>query len=407
MDIGTFKKIFLKIKYEATVFLLLVLRALPQNLDISSDAYASLLSLDYSKLGLAPRVIWGSLMSPFFDEGEIGFREIKLFFIPFFIILLLLLALLIGKVIRGASEETRPAIIYLTALILAGPYAVAPFESTLFLPDRLLAGITIVGVMLMASKKLHFLMPLIIFAGMATHQMFAFTYLPLLVLLLLFELYRSNFKINQVFLTLTNFLIMLVCLVYFYFSYELLMKDVSFTDIVKYAVLNTDLNVRGDMILGYLGQDGQTLLYSMEFFSQEFKPALILYSKTFLFTLPLDIFFFITWKNYYRNSKKAYLKIFSLLLLFYPLYVLPLFPVSSEFYRLRAASVLSQFTLFFYLYFRKDEIMLAFTEKLSHVLRKRKLLTLIILAYFAMSYTTLRFTTQWSDFFHAFVAASR
>lgn len=55
------------IKYQLLILIFLIIRSFPQMLNIAEDAYASLLSLNYSSLGLAPRVVWGSLMGIFFE----------------------------------------------------------------------------------------------------------------------------------------------------------------------------------------------------------------------------------------------------------------------------------------------------------------------------------------------------
>lgn len=396
---------FEKTKYEIPILLILLIRALPQQINTSEDAYASLLSLNYSGLGLAPRVVWGSFMGLFFDN--FGARQIILFFTPLFIALLILLALLIGKILRAADDKHRLGLIFLSALFLAGPYSIAPFEASLFLPDRLLALISLVGLVLMTQKGFRWLTPLFIFFGLATHQMFAFTYMPLFIVILLYELHKKNFKKSELFFFSLNLVTIISTSLYFYLAYNLFMKEMSFEEMVKLAVVSTDLKVRGDMVLGYFMKDTAYVLFSMVFFSQEIKPAIVAYFKTFLFTLPADVFFFLLWKQMFADSKKIFRKLLSLTLIFFPLAVLPLFPVSSEFYRLRAANVLSQFLIVAYLFYRKDETVMKCLEKLSSLIKKHKTLAFLILAYFALSFASLRFSLSWSNFFSDFIASSR
>ncbi|NLP47585.1 MAG: hypothetical protein GX345_01415 [Clostridiales bacterium] len=394
-----------QIKYELPIFFLLLIRALPQAINTSEDAYASLLSLSYSELGLAPRVVWGSFMGAFFDYY--GARQIVLFFTPLFVIFLFLIAVLIGKLIRDVDQEQKLGILLFSALFLAGPYSVAPFEARLFLPDRLLAFVSVLGLVLFNARGFRWATPLIMIIGMATHQMFAFTYIPLFVFILLYELYKKGFKKSELLFFSVNLVTVIAATLYFYFAYSLFMREIPFEEMVKLAVVNTNLKVRGDMVLGYFMKDTAYVLFSMVFYSQEFKSAIVAYLKTFLFTLPMDIFFFLLWKKMYTDSKKIFQKVLSLILVFFPLAVLPLFPVSSEFYRLRSASVLSQFLLVFYLFYRKDETVLHYFKKISLLVQKHKTLALLILAYFAYSFASLSFSFSWSTFFFDFVVSSR
>ena len=393
------------IKYQLLILIFLIIRSFPQMLNIAEDAYASLLSLNYSSLGLAPRVVWGSLMGIFFEYFRA--KQISLFFTPIFFIFLIFSSFLIAKIISMAEEEHRLGIIFIAALFLAGPYAIAPLEASLFLPDRLLALISVVGLVLILSKRLRWFLPLIIVFAMATHQMFAFTYMPLFAVVLLYELSKHSFKKKEFFFFLTNVTIMILSTLFFYFAYFIFMKDLSFEDMVKISAANTDLKVRGDMILGYFLPDTDYMFFAFAFVAPEFKASLIPYLKTFIFTLPLDLFFALVWSKMYKCSSTKYMKFFSLMLFFFPLYILPLFLVSSEFYRLRAASVLSQFMIFFYLFYRQDESVLECIEKLGLLLQKYKTLALFILAYFAFSFATLRFSYPWSDFFADFIVSSR
>lgn len=392
------KLFYEKIKYELPIFLLLLIQTIPQNLDFSEDPYASLLALDYGAIGFAPRIFPGSVMALFFDYR--GHRQINIFFGVILILTFLLVAWMAGKLIRAADDDIKKTVIFFVALFLAGPYSSALLFPQMFAVDRLLALFTLLGLLLINKRLMKWLLPLILFAALGTHNMFTFTYMPVIAILLLYELYESGYSKSDRWFCAINYLTMFAFTVYFYLYSGL--QNMTLPELVDYAGTKTDVLVRGDMFMGYFFADPKLLfaginsnIYVNDVISAEYRAT--------IFILPLIIIFIYIWKNAFTASKKKFEKFIFALCLLAPLARIPLLPINSEVYRGRAAAIFVQFALLFYFLYRKNPAAIQSVKKLGGFFQRNTLLTLLLVGYLAMTFAALQFSEPWRALFSALI----
>lgn len=393
------KLLYDKIKYELPIFLLLLIQTIPQNLDFSEDPYASLLAVDYGILGFAPRVFPGSVMALFFDYR--GSREINIFFSVIFILTFLLVSWMAGRLIRSADDDIKKVTIFFVALFLAGPYSSAVFFPQIYAPDRLLVLFTLLGLLIMNIRLVKWLLPFILFAALATHSIFTFTFMPAFVVLLLYELYESGYSKSNRWFCAINYLSMFSFTAYFYLFPGL--QRMTLDELIAYAGTKTDVLIREDMFEGYFFADPHRLFAGIQSYMSANDVIRSEY-RAILFFLPLIILFLFIWKNSFSASENKLEKFIFILCIFVPLARIPLFPINSEVYRGRVAVIFVQFTLLLYFLYRRNPAVTKSVKKLGEFLQRNTLLMFLLIGYFAMAFAALDFSEPWRALFEALIA---
>lgn len=392
------KLLYDKIKYELPIFLLLLIQAIPQNLDFSQDPYASLLAVDYGILGFAPRVFPGSIMALFFDYR--GSREINIFYTVIFILTFLLVSWMAGRLIRSADDDIKKVTIFFVALFLAGPYSNAVFFPQIYAPDRLLVLFTLLGLSIMNIRLVKWLLPFILFAALATHNIFTFTFMPAIAILLLYELYTTGYSKSNKWFCVINYLTMFTFTAYFYLFPGL--QRMTLAELIAYAGTKTDIPIREDMYLGYFFADPHRLFAGIQSYMSA-NDVIHSEYRAILFLLPLIVLFFFIWKNSFSASKNKFEKFIFILCILVPLARIPLLPINSEVYRGRVAVIFVQFSLLFYFLYRKNPAVIQSLKKLGGFFQRNRLLVFLLVGYLAMAFAALQFSESWRALFETLI----
>jgi hypothetical protein len=386
-------KVYDKLKYEFPIFILLTIQLIPQDLDFAKDPYASILSLDY-RIGFAPKIFMGSVLALFTDYR--GHKQVNVFFTVIFILSFILLAWVAGRLIRSAGDDTKQIMIFLVALFLAGPYTTAFLFPQLFSPDRFLVIFTLLALLVLSKPKIKWLLPVILFMALATHQMFAFAYMPVIAVLLLYEMNNSNFSKKAVVFSAVNFLTMAFASAYFFLFTGL--KNFSLNQLISYAETKTDIPIRKDMIEGYFFLNPfkfikytKAISFNMDSLNDEIRAV--------IFLIPLILIFFFIWKNAMKYSTNKFEKFIFILCFLVPLARIPLFVMTTEVYRGRIGMILVQFFLLFYFLYKGNSAVTESVKKISEFFSKNVFLAMLIVAYFALTFFQYNITQPWRDIF--------
>lgn len=391
-----------KVKYELPVFLLLLIQAIPQRyLDYSEDIYPAFLAIDYGAVGFAPRAFLGSVMKLFFDYR--GRREQNIFFGVIMILTFLLVSWMAGRLIRLADDDVKKTTIFFVALFLAGPYSNAVLFSKMFQPDRVLALFTLLGLLVMNIRPMKWLLPFIIFAALATHNMFTFSFMPAIALLLLYEVYASGYSKSSKWFCAVNYLTMFVFTAYFYlYGFFPGLQKTTLDELIAYVGANTDVQIHEKIFSVYLFTepdlvfDGlRSLMLTERIIRSEIRVA--------LFFAPIILLFLFIWKNSFSASKNKFEKFIFTLCLLVPLARIPLYFVHWEVYRGRVAVVFVQFMLLFYFLYRKNSAVTQSVKRVGGFLQRNTLLVLLLLGFLAMAFVSFNFSDPWRAFFTRFV----
>lgn len=386
---------FKKVKYELPVFCVMLALAVPQITDFSSQAYSTLLALDY-RVGFAPRIFMGSLLSLFTDFR--GRREINIFYVVMFLLTFLLVAWLAGRLIRSAEAEMKNTMIALVALFLALPYTAAFLYPQIFSPDRFLIFFTLLGLLVFDKPYLRWSLPLFLGAALATHHMFLFAFMPAFAVLFAFMLGQKIPKQKDIAFCAFNCTVTALLSGYFYLFGGL--KGISLEQLYDFAQAHTDLPIdrSADSIFkGYFFLDPSLVFQYNTKLGPGISNILNYEWTTAVFLLPLIIMFFVIWKRAIKNSVRRYDRFVFLLCLLAPLARLPLFFVTSEIYRGRIGIVMVQFFLLFYFLHHKNPAVLSAVRSVAALFKSNAVPVLLLVAYYAAAFSTYAFAQPWVE----------
>ena len=378
-----FFTLFDKVKYELPVLaVLLTIYAFQQDF-YTGDIYNIMHIYDY-RIGFAPRLFIGSIMSLFTDYKSSAFMN--RFFNIFCVASIFLFSSVAGQVIRKSDDKVRNMTIILVMLFLAVPYSRIVFFPRLVSLDRFLVVLTLLALVVINKKGLKWLVPLLIIMSLATYPGYAFTYMPAIAILIVYEVYRNKKSKQSIALCVVGFAVMALGSAYFFLYPGLNIFD-SVEELVAYSLDKTDIrDFVGEFNLK-LVLNGFLFQKPSEFFWNSTVPLegwhMLKYElRGVLFLIPLLIVFFSIWENAIKNSLNKFGKLIYIICMLAPLMRLPMFILSTNFLRGRISVVIGQFFLIFYFLYIGDPIISESSRKVGDYLKKNYWLIAALIGYF-------------------------
>ncbi len=372
------KKIWAKIKYEVSIFSILLLQALltayADGWQIKEHFFTFYLP-DYS-LGLIPRALVGSFISLF--KKQLTESWLTGFTWTSNVLLFLFIAILLGRVLRKASEDLKLPIYVALALFLFTDYSVKAFAKNLGLHDVFMALLVLVCILSLKNRYAKWLLPLLCFLGMAIHYGFLFQFFPFIFVMILFEASKSKIKLGFSLLALVTSLVSILSSAYF------ILIAPSHTKVAAEQALDYLEGKAIDFKFWRLFAGGIYFNYnqytseSVENFGELFSYLRLHTVETFswlefltiiFFLLPLLFIFFALWKSCITYSKDKLQKIAFFLCFLLPVPLIPWFFWTTDHPRFLSEIILCQFAVFFYLVYEKNE---AFGQGLSRLAEQFK-----------------------------------
>ncbi len=376
-------KVYGSVKYELPVLVCLLIFFVSLNRDVLDDPYTIVHYFDY-RIGFAPRLFIGSVMSLFTDNKTLAFMNSFKDIVC--IAALVLFAFAAGRVIRKAGKETKATAIIFVILFISVPYSLHALYPTLLSLDRFLVVYTFLALMAVNKKAIKWFVPALLFIGLATYQGFAFTYMPAVAIVLIYEVFRNKKSKQSIALCAVCFTAMAVISAYF-FLYKGIGTFNNVKELVEYAAAKTDIN-------NYTGEWNTEIVLNNLFFE---KPVDFFWKITIplegwnglkyefsgmLSLLPLLIIFFLIWKNAIKNSSSKLEKFVYILCMSAPLMRLPMFILSTNFLRGRISVIIVQFFLVFYFLYVGNPAVTESAKKIGEFLKKNYILFFMMILYF-------------------------
>lgn len=390
-----------KVRYELPIFLFFLVFYPVQHFDIDYDVYSSLLAFDY-RIGFAPRLLIGSLMSLFTDYKSIAFMHT--FYIIFFLLSALLFAFVAGRLIRGVSGKTREITVIFILLFLAVPYSFTALYPRSVSVDRFMIVFTLLSLILISKKGFKWLVPLLLAMGLATYAGFAFMYMPAIAIVLLYETYKEKPSAGGKVLFLLSFLVMAVFSAYF-LLYDGVKTYTDVDSLLAYATSKTDLfysNFFRAAVEGFLLTTPEDFFLNDVVPLDGYKGFYHEFTST-LFLLPLYTIFFLVWQRSIKSSQNKVEKFIFILCLLAPVARLPMFIVSTNYFRSRIALVIVQFFLVLYFIHRKNQTVTEVVKRIGLFFTNHVFLLLIMIAYYALHFLALDTGSIYSKIINAMV----
>lgn len=392
-------KIFSSIKYELSVFMLLIVQAIiiiSRNFLYVGEYTRLYYLIDFS-MGKTSRLLVGSIVKLFNADPSPkwigGFATVVL------VMVLLVSSIIIGKVIRSVENNYKPQVLVFTAFFITGIFTFSAFSSFLGVLDIWMFIASLLAVVCAFNKYLRWLIPVFCAAGVFVHNAFAITYFPLIILVVLYLAVVSEKKGANI------AVFVLSCIVTAVLTVFVTMKGTD-TVVVNQQQLYDILKNRG----GYTYDDhgiGYILFYMLGIPPEYTGGTVDAYAQASLFerflimvkyslkdislgytlatvfsgTAVLSVFWVI-WIKCIRNtelkSKKFVYVCFMLSVFAVPVAML----MAADFIRWFQAGIITQFALVMLMFFKKDEpfekAMAQFREFFSD---KKLLLALMFIVY--------------------------
>lgn len=384
------KKKFLrnfKYKYELTIFLLIMLPAIPAFYTGPSRYYLGYL-FDY-KIGLTSRLLIGSIVD-LLAKGKISESWLRGFITITYLVVFIIVTFLLGKLLRSVNADIKTVAIFMVVFILLAKYGMWVWPIYFGIFDIFWFLFTLLAIVFLENRYLKWLIPIFCVLGLATHYTFAFIYMPLFAALIYHNMLESKFSKSSIMLTVANFLTMGFASVYFFiFSNRTIRLNGDALIHYVHSKIDFQLDDFYDTIIGsYFNSQPGSLAREMKMFltgyarSFELKPFLLI----LISVVPLIVCLMYIWTMAIKQSKNMNERLFSIFCFVLPLASLPAFIFSTDIYRLSSQFFISQFCLIFYLLYSKNQAIISSLKSLESLFKRHPEL-LFILVVLSLSYS--------------------
>lgn len=257
-----------------------------------------------------------------------------------------LIASMLGRFIRRCSSEKADSAVVFLILFLSSPFSLSfLFDAENFgRLDTYLVIITLIMLLVVRRKYLRWLIPILCFAAVAIHQGYVMTYMPIIAVILIFECYKNRFKVANLLLCGSSFLIIFALSIYFqYFAPGFGFENAQ--AVVQYLAHRTDFELSEIMIFT---EYFINVVFSFSYQVQIVKSFAVPYTVTILLmTSPLLAVFGFLWSSAFKLVRNKLEKFIIFLCMAAPLMSLPIF-IGNDWDRWISAVFITQFALVFY-----------------------------------------------------------
>ncbi len=365
-----------RFKYECVIFIAFMISMLYRlpAVDELNPFCTSPFVMNYS-LGVHSRLFIGSVFEVLFSP--ISLNRLYYFIIFSNIIMALLGALFLGHVIRKTKNRARLGIIAVVALLICSPAAPGFlfYWGNFGRMDVYLLGVMWLSLLLIPNRHLRWLVLVLMPVAMATHQVFLFTYCPVVVGAFFYEAYRRKTLGTWTVFTL---MCLMICGSFLFFQFHHAPLPFESANDMTYALqARSDIPVDLRMVESeYFKNIGNhiDIFVKVGLTDRVIRGALVV-----VLMLPLVVLYVAFWIKCIRRADQPLLW---LLLSILPAASLPAFLLTIDWGRWFAALTLSSLSLMFYLTARREPVATDFFSQLTTKVRKHPLVFIILLIYF-------------------------
>lgn len=343
-----------------------------------------LISYEY---GFVARGLVGAGFSVLTDS--ISIRGIFFSAVCVFLFLIVLLSMLLGRILRTSTAENRPVSMLFVALFLASPLSVTYVLGFHFgRLDVYWILLTLLALAMMKHRVLRWFVPLLCASAVLIHQGYVLTYMPGLMIPIVYEIYAS--KYSKSVMAVFGLCCVTIITLFFYLQYAPV--SIPFGTAVDYA---DHLSAKAADFEAYAPMLQQEFFTSASEWAQGIifpilkLIALPLGLTLFVFSVPLIVIFGFIWTRSLALTSNPYLKVVFLLCLFAPVIFIPAALAATDWDRWWAAVLNNQFIFLFYILYSK-EVSVTRAAKAVGDFFERRMLVLLLLLIFTNSLTYSR-----------------
>lgn len=338
-------------------------------------------AMTYKEFGFGSRFLIGSFLNLFVPYLTVN--SLYLFIFIILILLCLIVSIAMGRVINSSGWEQKEGLSILAAVYLASPASIAYlfFWGNYGRLDTYLILFTILALFFMGKSKFKFLVPVLSFMSMATQQVYTFTFLVIILGLVLYEIYDQKYSKESIIYGIITYIVSCGSFLYFQFLTPGL-KYKTADEVIQALSKNTNIPLKYEMI-------------EMEYFKtisdhwsiyvlREWQGRLLVAVITILLLLPLIGIFVCLWRQALKRCKDKVLKFIMYLMVLSPLASIPAFLITVDWGRWFGAMIIVQITFIFYLAYKKCTPMLEALQAFQVWCKNNLFLVILVIVYLSL-----------------------
>lgn len=360
------------------------------------------------KYGFCSKMMIGTILNLAFGNS-LCLKSIQIIYISFTIFLLFIIALFLGKILKKAEERKSNWGIYFLVLL----YLASPVKFSNYFAPRLIGrfdiynfALTLLAIYLLFTKSSKtwtwILLSIICFLGMAIHHSFIFIFFPMILVLIIYEIYEKKLTKINLLGSISAFIITITSFLYFQFMSKshLVVDKKILLEIIDNKV--GKYYFRWPIEFEYFLDLKNQIIVNMLSYFPVLVPKMIL---TFFFLFPLILIFIIIWKNIYKqcydkNAKSLLIKILSC-----NIFYIPPFLFANDWGRWLFFFITFQFITLFILWYKNFiPVVQVINQSGEYIKRNFFVATMLIMYLMCLNGTSelylLRESRQFYNIFH-------
>lgn len=372
-------------RYEIAVFMFLTLQLIVMAADKNLDLWVMTPYLITYRFGLLPRALAGSVLSLFTDKVTTGI--IFSIAIAFFLVLAAQISLLFAKAIRSSDEDLKLPVKLFTLLFLASPLSVTYLLGGYIARfDLFWLILTLVSLVFLKNRWLRWAVPLLSAAAIMIHQGYMVTYMPALVVPMLYEVYRSKYSKRSIAILALSCFLMGFVFIFLIFA----QKNIPFADAAAFTesiAKNAGFQPEYHMVYSeyYCPFPNWTTNVVLPILAEIAVPVGL---TLLMFSIPLIVIFFSVWKYAYKAAGNKFLKSVFIACAAAPLVFIPASVFATDLDRWWAAVINTQFIIVFYLIASKEKALTEAVKRTGNYLKEH----LLLFAFIVITTNSLTFS---------------
>ena len=364
--------------YEILIFAFLLIEFLFLAFGKVVDAIAMASYLVTYEFGFISKALIGSVFSLFTSRITSG--QIYVTAVVSFLILIASISLLLGKLIRNSRQDMRSSVIVFVLLFLSSPLSVT-YLLGMYIGrfDTYWIIITLLALIFIKNPVWRWAVPIMCAVAISVHQGYIFSYMPALMVPVLYEVYANKYSKRSFFI----FFFSCFSLISLFIVFQVLPAKIPFNNAVdfsEYLSKSADFPVSPLML---------HLVYFAPFSEGYYgyvQPLIASYALPFgfallVFSLPFLIIFGVIWKKCFSDTGNKFLRFVFLLCAFSPLIFIPISFFLSDWERYWAAVLNTQFVLIFYFIYSNEQVVIDSVKKIGNFFEKHFLLLVLIIVF--------------------------
>lgn len=378
-------------KYESAIFIFLMVAGLSiiQSIFYVASWPFSFYLLSYD-LGSGSRLLIGSIFN-FIFNGFLPYEQIGLIVFCFTTLLCFLVSLFLGKLLKLSEKSSNNiGIIYLILLYLASPVKISTYFSGALMGylEIYVFAIVLLIIYLFLNSKQNWLFwvitSILCLICMAIHQVFMFILFPIILALMIYNLYENKWKKNLLIGTIFVCCVVGISFLYFQFFSSINVPNVD--DLVAILLKKTDLSysveyLKLPLVCEYFAPLKQKFFGTMIYASKNlFNPIVLFF--TCIFFSPLFLIFRNIWKNIINNSVEKSGKVVFISMQACSLFFVPSFALTCDWGRWFIWLVTFEFALLFILYWKQCKPVVDAIDCFGVFVRDNKFIMGLLLLFF-------------------------